>query len=601
MRISAQTLLRRVIAAPPTPLQVIDRNIPVELVAICETAMARDPRDRYEDMIAMVRDLRAYLEDRVVRAHRTGAFVEFRKWFRRNQAMAISLLVAAVLAIGGLGGAALYRVNARMRIEDQNLALREVQQGLLTTREELEVRSRDLGRANAVLVRQRDTARRQRDDIGRLSDLRDLRELKDRERHLWPAHPDHIPEFDEWIALAESLSRRLDLHRSTFEELRRSLDLADPISTRDSEEFTRDELEWWLESQRQLLSELETFVDPEAGTLRDVRERLELANSIEELTIDDYEEEWVRAIDAIASSPYYAELEIEPQIGLVPLGPDPHSELWEFLVWGSGVAPQREGGTGRWQITGETGVILVLVPGGEFSMGSSLDPRSPNYDPQSKPPEKPVHEVTLAPFFLSKYEMTQGQWVGVMGQNPSEFTEGNGGVHPVEHVNWKQCSEVLLRLGLRFPTEAQWEFAARAGTNTPWPFGADRDQLVAFGNVADEAARGFVLSDTEVWNDGYTKHAPSGSFDPNGFGLHDMQGNVWEWCLDTYADYSEVPAPGDGLRGEGLPSSSRHIRGGAFTSIALAARSAYRGTLPPTTAVGHVGCRAAAELSIPDR
>jgi formylglycine-generating enzyme required for sulfatase activity len=197
----------------------------------------------------------------------------------------------------------------------------------------------------------------------------------------------------------------------------------------------------------------------------------------------------------------------------------------------------------------DTGLVFVLIPGGTFWMGAQdEDPKGRNYDPQAEADESPVHEVTLAPFFMSKYEMTQGQWERFTGANPSGYgpnwrwkrePPGEGLIHqnqpwnPVEQVTWVECPDVLRRLGLTLPTEAQWEYAARAGN-------------LADGWVKSRGGPlGWVYQD--CLEDRWVMHAPVGTFSPDGFGLHDVIGNVWEWCLDAYGGYDRDVEPGTGL------------------------------------------------------
>jgi len=160
----------------------------------------------------------------------------------------------------------------------------------------------------------------------------------------------------------------------------------------------------------------------------------------------------------------------------------------------------------------QTGVIFVLLPCGKFQMGS------PAEEPVCA--EGPVHEVTLSPFLIAKYEMTQGVWEKVMGRNPSEFKQGED--YPVETVSWDDCQEFCRRTGLKLPSEAQWEYACRAGTSTPSAFG--------------------VTVDCVYW----AKTTPVGSFEPNAFGLYDMLWNVGERCEDVYVSglYSKPEARG---------------------------------------------------------
>jgi formylglycine-generating enzyme required for sulfatase activity len=169
-------------------------------------------------------------------------------------------------------------------------------------------------------------------------------------------------------------------------------------------------------------------------------------------------------------------------------------------------------------------------------------------------------------------------------------------LHPVEQVSWDDCAEVLGRLGLLLPTEAQWEYAARAGTQTRWWPGDGPERLARVANLADAFGKqhGFTTWTTwEPWSDGHTVHAPVGRLAPNPFGLHDVHGNVWEWCQDAFegASYGWSAIANPVYPHEG--SATRVNRGGGFNGTVGLARSAYRGVGTSSTAVDVVGVRPA--------
>jgi formylglycine-generating enzyme required for sulfatase activity len=218
-----------------------------------------------------------------------------------------------------------------------------------------------------------------------------------------------------------------------------------------------------------------------------------------------------------------------------------------------------------------------------------------------------VKHVALGAFFLSKFEMTQGQWQRHCGANPSTYQAASSLVgdgwrsHPVETMGWTAAERVARELGLVLPTEARWEYACRAGSSGPWATGAAPTSLAGHANIADRHARdngGAPLWDYELeLDDGFTVHAPVGSFLPNAFGLHDMLGNIAEFCLDTWEDWSLVePRPADGLF-SGSEEARVH-RGGAFSSGAAACRSANRQGWPPHLTPIENGLRPARDLEL---
>jgi formylglycine-generating enzyme required for sulfatase activity len=339
-----------------------------------------------------------------------------------------------------------------------------------------------------------------------------------------------------------------------------------------------------------------------------VQHRLDFSRSVEKRSIGDHELRWQEAVASISNRrecPLYDGLVIKPQIGLVPVGRDPHSGLWEFAHLETGQIPERRGG--NLVLTEETGLVFVLLPAGTFWMGARLE--GPNADPRATEFERPEHEVSLEAFLLSKYEMTQGQWLLFTGNNPSfykaEKTSRKTGYsmrHPVETISWSRANQVLERLGLVLPTEAQWEYAARAGTSTVWWTGNDRETLRGKINVADQAAAldGAQWPDISEWpdlNDGYVTHAPVGTFAANPFGLHEVHGNVREWCRDRYGSYRRPVDPVDGLRKPAKGVKYRIERGGAFIIAAWRAASARRSQAPMDYKVESLGVRPARVLA----
>ena len=200
-------------------------------------------------------------------------------------------------------------------------------------------------------------------------------------------------------------------------------------------------------------------------------------------------------------------------------------------------------------------------------------------DLQAAADESPVHDVTLAPYFLSKYEMTQAQWQRITGFNPSVrkpgyYPSGTSGdlVHPVERVSWDDCVATLAHSGLVLPTEAQWEYACRAGTTTPFNFGMAN-------NAAESNCNGKSPYGTEEQGPALGRPVEVGGYRPNAFGLYDMHGGADEWCADLIGDNQRV------------------IRGGSFFSPSPELlRSSQRVVTSLIPANYYPGCRVVMEV-----
>jgi len=210
---------------------------------------------------------------------------------------------------------------------------------------------------------------------------------------------------------------------------------------------------------------------------------------------------------------------------------------------------------------------LVLIPAGSFVMGS------PESDSRAHPSEKPQHQVRITrPFYLGKHEVTQEQWEALVGHNPSRF---KGPKNPVEQVSWEDCQKFFEKLEaklgasgakFRLPTDAEWEYACRAGSTSQYAFGDEEASLGDYawltGNAGD-------------------KTSPVGRKKPNPWGLYDMQGNVWEWCADWNTGDYYLDCPIEDPTGP-TSGSSRVLRGGSWFTDASYSRSAYHAGRPPT-------------------
>jgi formylglycine-generating enzyme required for sulfatase activity len=221
------------------------------------------------------------------------------------------------------------------------------------------------------------------------------------------------------------------------------------------------------------------------------------------------------------------------------------------------------------------GVELVRVPGGRFWMGSA------DGDPLAWDDEKPRHALELASFWLARTPITNAQYREYVQANPRVKAPAYWGDplydhddQPVVGVSWHEAAAYCKWAGLVLPTEAQWEYACRAGTTGPY----HGEDPLALGWYEESSGRRL--------------HAV-GERPPNAWGLHDMHGNVWEWCRDALESYEVSPRAQDGLRKEPRGGTYRMVRGGLWFYPARYARSASRFRIVPASRLGFVGFRPA--------
>jgi len=243
------------------------------------------------------------------------------------------------------------------------------------------------------------------------------------------------------------------------------------------------------------------------------------------------------------------------------------------------------------ELPGGATMAFVWIDSGTFTMGTTKEQeqllRSQGLWHNLFENERPVHPVTISQgFYLGKYEITQAQWESVMGTTPwsgQSYVQANP-THPAGYISWNDVQAFIHALNeaagdslYRLPTEAEWEYACRAGTTTRWSFGDDESQLGEYAWYYDNA-----------WDVGERYAHAVGAKVPNAWGLYDMHGNVWEWCQDGYGDYTsdrQVDPMGP------TTGSTRVGRGGAFGGYARYVRSAYRNRYAPSIRYIYLGAR----------
>jgi len=249
--------------------------------------------------------------------------------------------------------------------------------------------------------------------------------------------------------------------------------------------------------------------------------------------------------------------------------------------------------------------VLVLVPGGSFTMGSERpvpgQPSGPRADPWARDDEMPSREASLPSYFVSKFELTRAQWdrsaCGV--PLPATGERAATALFPRADVAWEDARQAMFQVGLELPTESQWEYAARAGTVTRWSTGNDASALLGAANAR------YGTENLRAFEDGYEELAPVDALAPNPWGLFHVHGNVAEWTASAKVPFGDgalargvVPAcdarvhveQGGELAVE-RRAADRVVRGGSYTSSIADLRSAARASMPATNHAPDVGLR----------
>lgn len=241
--------------------------------------------------------------------------------------------------------------------------------------------------------------------------------------------------------------------------------------------------------------------------------------------------------------------------------------------------------------TNSIGMEFALIPAGEFMIGTDCVPKA---TPGCQRNETPQHDVPITePFYLGKYEVTQAQWQKVMGENPSNFTKEKVGEdsqnYPVEQISWDDAQAFVQKMNAqencadcyRLPTEAEWEYAARASTATVYYFGDDSAELNQYAWINENAEQ---------------KTHSVGQKSPNAWGLYDMMGNVLEWTASECSHYVDMP----GIETQASCASNAQacvVRGGSWSTYAHNTRSANRFNGAPDIRSNFVGLRLARSVA----
>ncbi len=422
----------------------LQRQLRSELDWIVMKCLEKQRSNRYATVSGLAQDLQRYLDNEPIQARRPTLAYSLRKFAAKNRLLAISAaLILASMVTGTAVSLAMYR--------------------------QAEKRARD---------------------VLRLSDLNELVALEQQLPNLIPTPIDRRRRaMEDWLERAREPASRIEAHRDTLQRL-----TARGRQEQNKVVFETQEEQWQFDNQLALVQKLEMF-SWKSGKIAQVESWIESTPSLETIA-----QAWKTCLADLRRS--HPDWYLISRDGLYPIGKDAVTGLWEFVDLTTGVTP----GSTRTKPRVVDGLVYVLVPGGEFQMGSPED------EPGRKETEL-QHTATVSPFLVSKYEVTQAQWLRIIGY--AQKTDHPGELKPTS-ASWFEAKDYCERLGATLATEAQWEYACRAGTTGAY---AGNGQLRDMG--------WFLSNSDQQLHD-------IGQKQPNQFNLFDMHGNAIEWVFDGY-------------------------------------------------------------------
>ena len=554
-----------------------------DLDLIATKAMAFDPDRRYESPLELANDLERYVEGKPVAAARPTVGYRISRFVRRHRVLVGASMLALIgLCVGAVVGWIGYRraVSAADRLVAMDGLLRSAEQQ---------------GAASLMIA-----------------SLEDYLSVIDRFPPPWPEHSEQIAEFVE-VDIGSALETARDLRSAAASSWSKN-----PLNSRVEERF------------RSLMLDRATRIESRIAQWGPwFRSTLDWSRAIRGWTLrhPNAPASWrdarkaILAADGVSASRRYGwrKIDLEPQWGLVPMGMNPRSGLWEFYHLRSAcesidevpsLAVPRADDRAVAGTDESSGIVFVLVPGGSQRVGvQNEDPALPHYSPGVEAGglyvegSHGVDVIELEPFFIAKHELTVGQWRRLCRSDadtapcypavgPGSAQERALWAYPVNCVRRAEAKALLKTQGLCLPTDAQWECAARGGTDSLWFCGDDPGSVLGYANLGGDDWR---TDDGAADRDGVVGMAPVGTLLPNPFGLHNTIGNVWEWVEDQFGAALESPRAGDGLRTFLSASSERQdvFRGSTSDFGALAGASARRLSVREGFVAAGAGVRAA--------
>jgi serine/threonine protein kinase/formylglycine-generating enzyme required for sulfatase activity len=523
---------------PARPSQIAPRRSRARLRGdldwITLKALAKSRDDRYATATEFANDLRRHLQNKPVLAGPPGGFYQFRKFVRRHLAgvtLSLSLLLGILFAMT-------FSVSMWLEAQDARADLQEMHE---------------------VLQAKAETGFRLLADEDRLIAATSA------VQSFSPPWPEKIPAMEDWLV---RYGQKIDRELSRLQDKRTELE-----ALRGSAANGRlpAEDQHLLSALLRLEGRMQQFTSAE-GELGQVRRLLSWSRDIAQRALSEHAEAWSTCAQQVKQQHGF---ELLPQPGLVPLGANPHTHLQEFLDLASHgkdePLPSRDPNTGELQFSPRCGIVFVLVAPGTLRMGAQREIGLPQRDPFAQDAELGGDQVMLSEFLLAATELTRSQWRALGGDD-----QGDDPQLPATGIDWDTAGVVLGRWGMALPTEAQWEYACRAGTTTPWWKGSEATDARAVGNFGAELQRIARL-------------------EPNAFGFYDVHGNAAEWCADGFLPFAKAKARnGDGLRLPPPPvrnAERRIVRGGSAVQGPEAARCAARNGESPQSRNEWLGLR----------